>query len=360
MALCVAALNGLADANKPKMTHGWQRGFADAVVVGLVVLVGVYCSRAWKVADAELSDISRIPLKPGFGLTFGLAGLVVTAALYGPSAGWMRALAFGASVGVIIWAGLHFARHCQDKDAASRPADSVYRPLWIAIAVTSVTGFLAGFAYAALYGVLAGLGGLYRQSVMKRSTPSAGLKVSKGGLSGGVALGCLLTLATHFAQVELTWSVIIGCLGGLAAAVAFGTSGTTLGTHEAPSPKSVLARDRMAFLALTSIVAITSGAGVGAEAVAQGRSWPHGLLAALIIGVIWGLPSGAMVATGQSRWALYVIYRTILSFRGELPWRLMTFLDDAHRYHRILRQNGALYSFRHRELQSYLATQSML
>jgi hypothetical protein len=41
--------------------------------------------------------------------------------------------------------------------------------------------------------------------------------------------------------------------------------------------------------------------------------------------------------------------------RGFLPWRLVSFLQDAHR-RGVLRQAGAVYQFRHIELQHRLAT----
>ncbi len=37
-----------------------------------------------------------------------------------------------------------------------------------------------------------------------------------------------------------------------------------------------------------------------------------------------------------------------------MPWRLMTFLDDAHR-RGVLRQSGAYYEFRHVRLLAHLA-----
>ena len=39
---------------------------------------------------------------------------------------------------------------------------------------------------------------------------------------------------------------------------------------------------------------------------------------------------------------------------GGLPWRLLAFLEDAHR-RGVLRRSGAYYRFRHAELQEYLA-----
>jgi hypothetical protein len=68
-----------------------------------------------------------------------------------------------------------------------------------------------------------------------------------------------------------------------------------------------------------------------------------------IVGLILGLGFGI-----PHRWPGYAIARTQLWRRRLVPWRLMTFLNDAHRLG-ILRQVGAVYQFRHAALQDHLA-----
>jgi hypothetical protein len=58
----------------------------------------------------------------------------------------------------------------------------------------------------------------------------------------------------------------------------------------------------------------------------------------------------------RSAWATFLRARIRLAQRGELPWALMDFLDDAHR-RGVLRQIGAVYQFRHGRLQDHLAHQ---
>lgn len=71
-----------------------------------------------------------------------------------------------------------------------------------------------------------------------------------------------------------------------------------------------------------------------------------------IAGQLW-LPIG-LIAVCFSAWGRLVATRIWLGTTGRLPWRLMTFLSDAH--HRgVLRQSGALYQFRHLQLQQRLA-----
>ncbi|MGM1061301.1 NACHT domain-containing protein [Saccharothrix sp. Mg75] len=88
------------------------------------------------------------------------------------------------------------------------------------------------------------------------------------------------------------------------------------------------------------------------------------------IGVLYGLVSGAAgwiafalaSVVGASAvwiffftvWGPWVLARTWLPLRGRLPWRVMTFLADAHA-RGVLRQVGGVYQFRHARLQDHLA-----
>jgi hypothetical protein len=71
--------------------------------------------------------------------------------------------------------------------------------------------------------------------------------------------------------------------------------------------------------------------------------------AAGIIGMVVAIVGGAHHA-----WLAYLIAITILALRGELPLRLLAFLDDAHRLG-LLRNVGPIYQFRHADLQDHLA-----
>jgi hypothetical protein len=69
-----------------------------------------------------------------------------------------------------------------------------------------------------------------------------------------------------------------------------------------------------------------------------------------------GLEDGGKLrwASALSPWPSYVLARWWLALHHRLPWSLMDFLTDAHR-RGILRQAGAVYQFRHIELQRRLA-----
>ncbi|MGH3853135.1 MAG: hypothetical protein ACRDR6_06485 [Pseudonocardiaceae bacterium] len=71
-----------------------------------------------------------------------------------------------------------------------------------------------------------------------------------------------------------------------------------------------------------------------------------------VAGQLWLLMGP--VAVCLSAWGRLLVAHIWLGVTGKLPWRLMTFLADAHR-RGVLRQSGALYQFRHLRLQQRLA-----
>lgn len=54
-------------------------------------------------------------------------------------------------------------------------------------------------------------------------------------------------------------------------------------------------------------------------------------------------------------WGRFILARLCFAMTRQLPWHLMTFLDDAHR-RGILRQAGAVYQFRHVEIRNSLVS----
>jgi hypothetical protein len=61
-----------------------------------------------------------------------------------------------------------------------------------------------------------------------------------------------------------------------------------------------------------------------------------------------------MMGITTSVWGRYVITKTWAAVRGDMPWRFMLFLEDAHR-RGLLRRAGAVHQFRHARLQQHLA-----
>jgi hypothetical protein len=127
---------------------------------------------------------------------------------------------------------------------------------------------------------------------------------------------------------------------------------------EAADPTTVLNRDRSAFHGIMLRVAGGSGFALGfALGLAGGRGLAGGLVAGLVLGLMAGLSFGLSAGFKEAAWGWFAVARCWLALRGRLPWRLMGFLADAHQ-RGVLRQAGAVYQFRHAELQRHLAGRS--
>ncbi|KUN84227.1 hypothetical protein [Streptomyces griseoruber] len=80
-------------------------------------------------------------------------------------------------------------------------------------------------------------------------------------------------------------------------------------------------------------------------------------------GSLWNtMPTGLWTPTGpstaaRSAWGRLGVARVGPAVTGRAPWRLMRFLDEAHR-RGVLRQSGAHYEFRHLCLQQRLAAEN--
>jgi hypothetical protein len=178
-------------------------------------------------------------------------------------------------------------------------------------------------------------------------------------------LSLLLRLTVpSFAVVTL----LAGLVFGLAAAAAWLVFGLlVLGVYGAygdltdvASPQAVLARDRRTLLPI-GIVGLVFGAVGGlilGAAAGHGASLLFGITDAPALGTAAGVVFGfasvlcfGVVATAWPRWELTCGW---LALRRRLPWCLMSFMEDAHE-RGVLRQTGALYQFRHIELEHQLA-----
>jgi hypothetical protein len=172
------------------------------------------------------------------------------------------------------------------------------------------------------------------------------LTIKIGVLSGGVA-GVTLGIVKS--------NVVIGIIAGIASAgliVVWGSlvnQSVVFATSSAASPSAILTRDRRS-------------AGVSATVSAAIAGVTSGVLAGVFVGPATGLLVGVGMAISMAEysgpsltpWQTYEVTRIWLAARHRLPWPLMGFLEDAHR-RGVLRQAGAVYQFRHIELQRRLA-----
>lgn len=121
------------------------------------------------------------------------------------------------------------------------------------------------------------------------------------------------------------------------------------------NPRSTRRSERFAAFARSVTVAATLAAVTMGLYIIAGAP-ADGIAPALIFGGAYAL-TDRLMGLATSVWGRYIMAKTWAAILGELPWRLMRFLDDAHR-RGVLRRAGAVYQFRHARLQQYLAHRS--
>lgn len=149
----------------------------------------------------------------------------------------------------------------------------------------------------------------------------------------------------------VAFGVLIGAIGGCASGV-YRALNTPSDTMRAAGPRSTLRTDRDATLARSAIAALLAG---GACLVLISAMPPGGTLGTMHTEV-WVQVGTSSLAL--SAWGRLGTARIWLALTGRAPWRLMGFLDEAHR-RGVLRQSGAHYEFRHLRLQQSLAAASV-
>ncbi len=139
---------------------------------------------------------------------------------------------------------------------------------------------------------------------------------------------------------------------GLAVGLAIGllVAVTTLAPGSV-EPGSSFRIDRKSFIIHVLVLMLITPAAIG---TALQLTLQLGLQKALAVGLCVGLIVVPMHAA-QFGWPWFQLSRTLLALRGELPWRTMAFLREAHELG-VLRQIGSVYQFRHARLQDRLAT----
>lgn len=125
-------------------------------------------------------------------------------------------------------------------------------------------------------------------------------------------------------------------------------------------PARLYLQDRRTFLAMFLIVGLVYGLFSGlTTGVEEGfasdftSGLPKGVMSGLALGLTGGLVYGLTEAIA---WAGFAATTSYLALRHhQVPWNLMAFLQDAHEKRGVLRQVGAVYQFRHLDLQRHLA-----
>ncbi|WP_424890564.1 NACHT domain-containing protein [Streptomyces sp. XH2] len=143
------------------------------------------------------------------------------------------------------------------------------------------------------------------------------------------------------------FGVLIGAIGGCASGV-YRALSTPSDTLRAAGPQSTLRTDRAATKARSAIAAVLAGGVCLALIPVVGNGGALGTMHT----ELW-VPLGTS-SLALSAWGRLGTARIWLAVTGRAPWRLMAFLEEAHR-RGVLRQSGAHYEFRHLRLQQRLA-----
>ena len=171
----------------------------------------------------------------------------------------------------------------------------------------------------------------------------AGLTVALGGL-------VILTTAVNRYPSASSGNIILAIFGFVFVFVFFlAALSSPQDLTRVSNTREALSRDR----ALTLIVIVAVLAVFWPVFMLRGKGGINmvGLLIGCPIGVVAGLAASVMIGTA---WPGYLSARSRLALLGRLPWQFLAFLEDAHR-RGVLRQEGAIYQFRHIELQHRLA-----
>jgi GTPase SAR1 family protein len=163
-----------------------------------------------------------------------------------------------------------------------------------------------------------------------------------GGFRGDVPLPDALVAA-------VIGGVAIGMLASLVGSALFGFTAVSDDLAYLTSPGTALARDRRATFGVMAGPVITIGAMVGLLMGGGDGSLTEGLVDGLLVVLVLAVSIGL-----DQAWLPFVLTRVTLAAQRQLPRRLMSFLADAHQ-RGVLRQDGAVYQFRHIELQRRLA-----
>jgi len=224
------------------------------------------------------------------------------------------------------------------------------------LAAGTVFGAAVGAAFAAAFAAAAGAAA--GAAFAGRAGVATAFGVGAGAVVG-LVVGAMVGAVARVGRTESSKPTVGGAMAG---------TGTAARAGLATSP--VLAR-------AGRIAAVLAGSAAGVV---------FGNVAGLVAGVVLGLAAGVVfgVVAGVVAWVVawvvaravasapfgiirsftlparpcYEIARIWLALRHRLPWQLMAFLADAHR-RGVLRQAGAVYQFRHIELQHRLATRDV-
>jgi hypothetical protein len=243
----------------------------------------------------------------------------------------------------------------------ARPGTAIVAGLLGALILLVCVGMGFGVLFGVPVGIAMGaLNAIPMGIVSGRTTPPpAILNIRFGGRVRAAALaGSMVALVSGLA-------VFVGSgspESGGTAAIVFGLPVGLLYGMSAPAdikravtPLALLQLDRTVALVYAAVYGLASGlfGGLLAGPVFGALfAVACALAGGLVYGPVWLLTFRQK--TGLVAWLNLNIARVVCASRGQLPWRLLTFLEEAHR-RGVLRRAGAVYQFRHVFLRDALA-----
>lgn len=346
-----------APARLPGITLGIAVAIAFAVGypfpgfgIGLIaaIPVGLACRR-WV-------RIGRDGLGRGVagGLIGGIVGSGVALALLGAGSVYLlfRILTGGLALGISMSA--------MNRIAAALPA-AITAEITTALYENSprLAALRAsiGPSYHAINALGAWLIALLFVEITGRNVPARGIRWSLTWFGSGLMTSVVLGAVTWI-QVSRLAGIVVGVAAvGASAVVADVSESVESDLTGAASPDTVLRRDRTTFIASGLGLGGALGFAIGlVQSLAHSPAGrPNGPAYGAQIGATTFIIVGLVFGFVQATWGPFAVSRCYLAASGRLPWRLMTFLHDAHANRGVLRQVGAVYQFRHIELQRRLA-----
>ncbi|WP_242903025.1 NACHT domain-containing protein [Actinomadura terrae] len=220
-----------------------------------------------------------------------------------------------------------------------------------------LTGVVAGGLAAAVGGV-----GMAVPAARNLPIPSE-LQFGWQGKGQTMLLGSLLAAlcggVTGFLLGGAGGAIVVGAVVGVPLGLAY-SGAQPDATVRIGSPRMLLRRDRRVVVFFGLAYGLTSG-GVAWFLVHPVMGVLFGVVSALCGGLLYGLPWVLALRSAKGKAGVVAsvhlfIYTMLLWPRGETPppWKLMDFLDEAHR-RGVLRRVGPVYQFQHVFLQSELA-----
>ncbi|MEV4389198.1 NACHT domain-containing protein [Micromonospora sp. NPDC049580] len=325
--------------------RGWGIGLIVAVITGLALRPRF--SFGWSGLGAGLSG----------GLIGGELAAVIAYLLFGPGAQNIYVTAFvagGLSAAISVAPLGRFVLGVPGGFLGSLSI-AIYER---ASAFDGVRAAVGDGSYF-INGIALSLPVILSATVLRRRLPARGLRWSAAGCATGTVAG-LVFGAAIFGQSGARVGVPACVLGALAGGIGGGLyeAATPTDITKAVSPAAVLTRDRATFFASMAVVLPLAACAAITTAMSPPDPFngsPQGIGYGVGVGVSLFVSVGLAIAFYQASWGGFALSCCWLWITRRTPLRVMGVLEDAHVTRGVLRQSGAVYQFRHVEIQRRLA-----